>query len=126
MSEVSAVSSDVDSRFVLADRTSSDVQPSASTARFCITCSVLIPLARLRAKPNATQCVSCLCAAGDVAPAREYASRCSVLNATLLSDLTEAPVLPVSIDVTGEQTNEEIVSSWQELDVKGTDTCDEQ
>jgi hypothetical protein len=96
---------------------------SAAMKRHCSTCHTLISPARLKAKPNATQCVPCLEAAGDVAPVHETAARSSERNSDLLIDLTEAPILPVEIDTTCAQTNEEIIEGLNELE--GADTWEE-
>jgi hypothetical protein len=54
------------------DLTSSDVQPSVVPLRLCITCKEPIPTNRLAARPNASQCVPCLTAAGDVVKTKRY------------------------------------------------------
>lgn len=40
--------------------------------KHCTTCNEPLSEARLRAKPDATQCTSCLAKAGDVAPVRGH------------------------------------------------------
>jgi len=124
MSEV-VIASEGASRVGLADITSSDAQYSVSPTSFrsCVTCHTQISKGRLKVMPNATLCVPCLEAVGDVAPAREYSVRCSLNNSELLTDLTEAPLLPVAICITGHQTHAEIISELNELEE--VDTCDE-
>lgn len=45
---------------------------TAGKQRCCTTCGEPIPAKRLEVKPNATQCVPCLEASGDVARIRRY------------------------------------------------------
>jgi hypothetical protein len=125
MSVAVAISSECVSRVGMVDLTSSDSQMSAVPSRCCTTCATPILAARLKAKPNATECVACLQTAGDVTLTHDYAVRRTIRNSALLSDLTEAPILPVRYDTTGQQTDAEIISGLNELSInEGLDKSD--
>jgi len=77
--------------------------------RCCITCTNEIPAARLRVKPNASQCAPCLTATGDVSLLKEFdgvyfthnraletqmrrAQTCTP-NAKILTEVTDSPLV---------------------------------
>lgn len=52
--------------------TSSDVQQPVAPLRLCVSCANEIPANRLAARPNASRCVSCTVANGDVKPIKRF------------------------------------------------------
>lgn len=140
---VSVVLPDSGSRVGTDCLTSRDAQPQIPSVptRICSTCYNPIPTARLKALPNAHQCVSCVMLAGDVAPIKRfdeasgddtvqtYFTDCHALDiqigrttvhvpsAKVLADSTEAPIetRPYEINKETEQSDREILDSQQLL-----------
>jgi hypothetical protein len=123
-----------------------EVQPSVSPARLCITCANEIPAARLKAIPNARQCVSCLSEAGDVSLIRRLDERVgsdiigtyycgdnyemqhqekrrsrNVPSARVLTAETEAPIIIPKVATFTEESTAEIISSLEILEITDDD-----